>query len=61
MSRAFVKEADIEAIVLPDRPLSPHRNLVTEAGLRVSPKVPTYRFAALSVSLRRPKCIAAPP
>ncbi len=34
MSRAFVKEADIEAIVLPDRPLSPHRNLVTEAGLR---------------------------
>jgi len=33
MSRAFVKEADIEAIVLPDRPISPHRNLVTEAGL----------------------------
>jgi transcription elongation GreA/GreB family factor len=33
MSRAFVKEADPEAIELPDRPLSPHRNFVTEAGL----------------------------
>jgi len=33
MSRAFVKETDSDGTVLPDRPLSPHRNLVTEAGL----------------------------
>ncbi|MGB7975832.1 MAG: transcription elongation factor GreA [Roseiarcus sp.] len=33
MSRAFVKETDNEKAGLPDRPISPHRNLVTEAGL----------------------------
>jgi transcription elongation GreA/GreB family factor len=33
MSRAFVKEAEDETAELPDRPLSPHRNFVTEAGL----------------------------
>ena len=33
MSRAFVKEADSDAPALPDRPISPHRNFVTEAGL----------------------------
>jgi len=33
MSRAFVKEAENETAELPDRPISPHRNLVTEAGL----------------------------
>jgi transcription elongation GreA/GreB family factor len=33
MSRAFVKEADNETVELPDRPISSHRNLVTEAGL----------------------------
>ena len=33
MSRAFVKESDAEAIELPDRPISPHPNLVTPAGL----------------------------
>ena len=34
MSRAFIKEQDGDsAPVLPDRPLSPHRNLVTAAGL----------------------------
>jgi transcription elongation GreA/GreB family factor len=32
MSRAFVRDTDIEA-GLPDRPVSPHRNFVTEAGL----------------------------
>jgi transcription elongation GreA/GreB family factor len=32
MSRAFVKEAEAE-LTLPDRPISPHRNFVTEAGL----------------------------
>ena len=31
MSRAFVKEAD--TVELPDRPISPHRNLVTEFRL----------------------------
>jgi transcription elongation GreA/GreB family factor len=33
MSRAFVKETDSDPVAFPDRPISPHRNLVTEAGL----------------------------
>jgi transcription elongation GreA/GreB family factor len=33
VSRAFVKEADGDTPALPDRPISPHRNFVTEAGL----------------------------
>ena len=33
MSRAFVKETDNDTTSLGDRPISPHRNLVTEAGL----------------------------
>ena len=33
MSRAFVKEAENDAAELPDRPISAHRNFVTEAGL----------------------------
>jgi transcription elongation GreA/GreB family factor len=33
MSRAFVKETDNDTAGLPDRPISPHRNLVTESGL----------------------------
>ena len=33
MSRAFVKEAEDDTTELPDRPISPHRNFVTEAGL----------------------------
>ena len=33
MSRAFVKEPENETAELPDRPISPHRNFVTEAGL----------------------------
>src|SRR5437899_6892930 len=34
MSRAFVKEQDADTLeVLPDRPLSPHPNEVTEDGL----------------------------
>ncbi len=34
MSRAFVKEADgADAFDLPDRPISPHPNLVTRRGL----------------------------
>jgi transcription elongation GreA/GreB family factor len=37
MSRAFVKEDDASAgvVPLPDRPISPHRNLVTRRGLRL--------------------------
>jgi transcription elongation GreA/GreB family factor len=36
VSRAFVKEDDqAGAAPLPDRPLSPHRNLVTRRGLRL--------------------------
>jgi transcription elongation GreA/GreB family factor len=33
VSRAFVRETDSDTTGLPDRLLSPHRNLVTEAGL----------------------------
>ena len=33
MSRAFVKEVENDKAELPDRPISPHRNFVTEAGL----------------------------
>ena len=33
MSRAFVKEDENDKAALPDRPISPHRNFVTEAGL----------------------------
>jgi transcription elongation GreA/GreB family factor len=33
MSRAFVKESVDETAVLPDRPISPHRNFVTAAGM----------------------------
>ena len=33
MSCAFVKDAEDKADDLPDRPLSPHRNLVTKEGL----------------------------
>jgi hypothetical protein len=33
MSRAFVKELDNETAEFLDRPISPHRNFVTEAGL----------------------------
>jgi transcription elongation GreA/GreB family factor len=33
MSRAFVKEDENDKTELPDRPISPHRNFVTEAGL----------------------------
>ena len=33
MSRAFVKETENDTTGLPDRPISPDRNFVTEAGL----------------------------
>src|ERR1700730_9290410 len=33
MSRAFLKEAEDESVDLPDRPISPHPNLVTAEGL----------------------------
>ena len=33
MSRAFVKETENDVAELPDRPISSHRNFVTEAGL----------------------------
>ena len=35
MSRAFLREQDVEASeTLPDRPISPHSNDVTQQGLR---------------------------
>jgi transcription elongation GreA/GreB family factor len=45
MSRAFVREDDADPGVaaLPDRPISPHRNLVTRRGLRlIESKVAQY-------------------
>ncbi len=37
MSRAFIKEEDacVGVVPLPDRPISPHRNLVTRRGLHL--------------------------
>ena len=35
MSRAFVREDENDKTEFPDRPISPHRNFVTEAGLAV--------------------------
>ena len=35
MSRAFVKETDETVESLPDRPISPHQNLVTTEGLEL--------------------------
>src|SRR5260221_10848795 len=34
MSRAFVKEQDVDYLELPERPVSEHPNDVTEAGLK---------------------------
>jgi transcription elongation GreA/GreB family factor len=45
VSRAFVKEADGAAPALPDRPISPHRNFVTETGLAAI-EVAVGRFEA---------------
>ena len=46
MSRAFVKEDDADpgVVALPDRPIGPHRNLVTRRGLRlIESKVAQYQ------------------
>lgn len=45
MSRAFVKEVEDEAIGLPDRPVSPHPNFVTETG-RKAIEAALHRFEA---------------
>lgn len=45
MSRAFVKELEAETIDLPDRPVSPHPNFVTEAG-RLAIETTLHRFEA---------------
>jgi transcription elongation GreA/GreB family factor len=45
MSRAFVKETENDTVELSDRPISPHRNLVTEAGL-IEIKATLGRFEA---------------
>jgi transcription elongation GreA/GreB family factor len=45
MSRAFVKETENDTVALPDRPISPHHNLVTETGLAAI-KATLSRFEA---------------
>ncbi len=51
MSRAFVKESDgTEAQELPELQVSPHRNLVTEAGLRQIEATVERLKAALSAA-----------
>jgi hypothetical protein len=45
MSRAFVREDENDKTELPDRPISPHRNFVTEAGLAAI-EAPLGRFEA---------------
>ena len=51
MSRAFVKEAENDTVELPDRPISPHRNLVTELGL-ADIKATLGRFEAAHCAAR---------
>lgn len=46
MSRAFVKETDDDTVDLPDRPLSPHANLVTPEGLEAIERELTRLHAA---------------
>ena len=45
MSRAFVREPENDTVDLPDRPVSPHPNFVTEAG-RVAIENALNRFEA---------------
>lgn len=45
MSRAFVKESENHIAALPDRPISSHPNLVTEAG-RAAIESALHRFEA---------------
>jgi transcription elongation GreA/GreB family factor len=45
MSRAFVRESESETVGLPDRPVSPHPNFVTEPG-RVAIENALHRFEA---------------
>jgi hypothetical protein len=72
MSRAFVKEAENDAAELPDWPISPHRNFVTEAGLAAIEAVlgrfeAAHRAAtdkgdreAAAAALREVRCPIAP-
>jgi transcription elongation GreA/GreB family factor len=53
MSRAFVKENDDAVTALPDRPISAHPNLVTEAGLRAIERAVAQFEAAGRAALDR--------
>jgi len=60
MSRAFVKESDADAIELPDRPISPHPNLVTPEGLAsIAREVAHYEAAHTAAVARADKAAIA--
>ena len=51
MSRAFVKEQDVDYLEMPERPVSEHPNDVTEAGLaQIEDAVAKAGVASESVS-----------
>jgi hypothetical protein len=60
MSRAFVRETENDSAELPDRPISPYRNFVTEAGVaaieaalgrsKVAHRVPSLGWLELKVA-----------
>lgn len=66
MAVAFTREEDVEAAAahLPDRPISPHRNMVTAEGLRaldaaLADALAAYRAAQASDELRRDRTAMA--
>jgi hypothetical protein len=60
MSRAFVKEAENDSTELPDRPVSPHRNFVTEAGLAAIEAALGRVEGVLFIKPERAKAIGLP-
>jgi hypothetical protein len=57
MSRAFVKETENDTIGRPDRPISPHRNFVTEAGLAaIEAALSRFETAHRAALERRQEC-----
>ena len=66
MAVAFTREEDVEAAAahLPDRPISPHRNMVTGEGLRalddaLATALAAYRTAQASADISRDRTAMA--
>jgi transcription elongation GreA/GreB family factor len=63
MSRAFLRNDEDRAVELPDRTVSPHRNLVTEVGLAAIDAAlghfeATYRAALTKGTSRTPRSLS---